>query len=91
MALLDLLQPLEQLQLVAQLAEQLPRPLMRMLRAAAGPLPAGDDFRSFVNRGKRFLARASEDLPERFRGWISYFTLEELHGTDGTDGLLAPG
>lgn len=68
----------------AQLAEQLPRPLMRMLRTLASPLPAGDNFRSFVNRGKRFLDRASEDLPERFRGWISYFTIDEL------DGLLNP-
>lgn len=62
----------------AQLAESLPRPLMRALRAMASPVPGGDNFRSFVNRGKRFLARASEDLPERFRGWISFFTQEEL-------------
>jgi asparagine synthase (glutamine-hydrolysing) len=62
----------------AQLAENLPRPLMRALRAMASPVPGGDNFRSIVNRGKRFLARASEDLPERFRGWISFFTQEEL-------------
>lgn len=68
----------------AKLAESLPRPLMRLLRTLASPLPAGDDFRSFVNRGKRFLTRASEDLPDRFRGWISFFTIEEL------DELLSP-
>lgn len=62
----------------AQLAESLPRPLMRALKAMASPVPGGDNFRSIVNRGKRFLARASEDLPERFRGWISFFTQEEL-------------
>ena len=68
----------------AQLAEQLPRPLMKMLRMAARPLPGGTDFRSLVNRGKRFLERGAEDLPHRFRGWISFFTLEELGG------LLSP-
>lgn len=62
----------------AQLAESLPRPLMRALKAMTAPVPGGDNFRSLVNRGKRFLARASEDLPERFRGWISFFTHEEL-------------
>ena len=62
----------------AQLAESLPRPLMRALKTMAGPLPGGDNFRSFVNRGKRFLDRASEELPERFRGWISFFTQDEL-------------
>ena len=62
----------------AQLAESLPRPLMRALKLMATPVPGGDNFRSLVNRGKRFLQRASEDLPERFRGWISYFTVEEM-------------
>src|SRR5687767_14234443 len=60
------------------MAERVPSALRNALRLATAPIPEGDDHHGLRARSKRLILQASKSLPERVRGWMTYFTVEDL-------------
>ncbi|HVW28548.1 MAG TPA: asparagine synthase (glutamine-hydrolyzing) [Polyangiaceae bacterium] len=64
--------------------ELMPRWTRERLRALASMVPQSEDFHGRIERVRRFALQLSKDLPERMRGWLTVFTIDELRT------LLAP-
>lgn len=64
--------------------ELLPAWTRRTLGALARRLPRSDKLPSRTERARRFALQLSKDFPERMRGWLTLFTVEELRA------LLSP-
>jgi asparagine synthase (glutamine-hydrolysing) len=65
-------------------AELVPAWARRALGRTARAIPDSPRFHSRLARARRFALQISKDLPERLRGWLTFFTIEELRS------LLAP-
>jgi asparagine synthase (glutamine-hydrolysing) len=59
--------------------ELLPGWTRRGLGRLARAMPRSQRFHSRGARVRRFALQISKDLPERLRGWLTFFTIEELH------------
>lgn len=59
-------------------AERVPPAIRGLMRSVLELIPPGERERSLWDRVRRFALRSSQPLPERLRGWMSYFTAPEL-------------
>jgi asparagine synthase (glutamine-hydrolysing) len=64
--------------------ELVPALARRALGRLATSIPESEQFHGRTTRARRFALQLSKDLPERMRGWLTFFTVEELRA------LLAP-
>jgi asparagine synthase (glutamine-hydrolysing) len=71
----------------AQLAQALPLPLLRALRAAARLLPNGRTHAGLPRRIRRFADKSALPFVERIFSWHSFFDLETLEAL-GRPGLI---
>lgn len=63
----------------AVLAEKVPHPLRRFAEQIVPLIPHGEEHQGWFERGRRFAEQASKPMPDRLRGWVSVFTLNDLH------------
>jgi asparagine synthase (glutamine-hydrolysing) len=66
-------------------ADFIPRPLRQVAGAALSRLPHASSYKSNLERVRRFGEQAARDLPDRLRGWTSFFSGEELQGLLGPE------
>ncbi|HEX3597853.1 MAG TPA: asparagine synthase (glutamine-hydrolyzing) [Polyangiaceae bacterium] len=64
--------------IAAAAGELVPAPARRLLDALARMAPVPEKFHGHSARARRFALQLAKDLPERLRGWLTVFTLEEL-------------
>ncbi len=67
----------------ALLAEALPAPVRRALRAVASMLPEGDSYHGTLRRIRRFTQKAVLPFDERIFAWSGFFDMPALTALDG--------
>lgn len=60
-------------------AERVPRPLRRVMNRLVSFVPERPGDSRLPARAHRFLNRATKDLPDRLRSWVSYYSAAELN------------
>jgi asparagine synthase (glutamine-hydrolysing) len=64
--------------IAAAQAERMPRAVRRLARRLLAPLPTLGHRTALLERSRRFAVNAAQDLPERLRGWVSIFSVDEV-------------
>lgn len=62
----------------ATVAEYLPRPVRSVASQVLSRLPHAGNYKSPWERVRRFGEQAARDLPDRLRGWTSFFSADDL-------------
>ena len=66
----------------AQLAEDIPRPVLRAVQLGARWLPPGGSYHGLLRRLRRFADKATLPFHERIFSWHSFFDLETIEALD---------
>jgi asparagine synthase (glutamine-hydrolysing) len=69
--------------LAALLADRIPGPLRRALRAASRFIPNGSSYHGRLRRARRFAEKAALPFDERIFAWSTFFDLPALRALDG--------